>query len=285
MKLQIFLLIALFTIAIAEPSCDLDSMCMGCDATTADKCTHCYNGVVATYGARALVSNACSTKLTPITDCEVYRNDLSAAAAATVAGNYPCWKCASGKDMIMTPTTTGDYQTSELISSDTWTSTFAGTASCGTKDSTASTGGTDLTNCTNVVTISTGQASGADIPDGRYCLMTASGYGFDTSDADGAYKNAVNASGDVAAGCDNYIMGAGETSAYKCHNPTSGHAISSTGIIGVAFTTDTNCRQLSTGDLVCGVCTDAYWFGGSTCYLSAKMLVLSAGAFLLAMLM
>lgn len=277
MKITIFLLIALFALAQAEPSCDLDSMCMGCDATTADKCTQCYNGVVATYGPRALVSNACSTKLTEFTGCTIYRSTLTAAAMPT-SGNYPCWKCATGK--VNTATLSSGVATTGGITTTIVGLTTAYAASCA--DSNPTGGVQALTNCSSLVAVPDTNDAAA----GQMCLITADGYMHDiaTSATDAIGKQALTQTG-VATGCKNYIYTMASTPTSTCHDPTSGNAINAAGTAGVAFTTDTSCRQLATGDLVCGVCTDAYWFGGAKCYLTARMLALSAAALFTAWLL
>merc|ERR1711957_1032070 len=54
------LLLALTSLVITAPSCKTSAMCQACDATTADKCTGCYNkGNDTTFNARALATNVC----------------------------------------------------------------------------------------------------------------------------------------------------------------------------------------------------------------------------------
>jgi len=231
------------------------------------------NGIVATYGARALISNACTTKLTAMTNCDVYRNDLVAAAMPTT-GNFPCWKCASGKLAVATPGTQTD--TSGAVTTADWDNTMTIAFTC--DDALPASTTATLANCDLKVYVAGSAANAA-----YACMISAAGYKFDQTSA-AATLGATLGTHSIT-GCSNYIYDVATSTANECHNPTSGHAISSTGIIGVAFTVDTNCRKLSVGDLVCGVCTDAYFFGGAKCYLAARMLALSAAAFLFAWLL
>merc|ERR1712195_310866 len=69
------LLLALTSLVITAPSCKTSAMCQACDATTADKCTGCYNkGNDTTFNARALATNACANVITTakVTGCKVY---------------------------------------------------------------------------------------------------------------------------------------------------------------------------------------------------------------------
>merc|ERR1711957_1052951 len=69
------LLLALTSLVITAPSCKTSAMCQACDASTADKCTACYNkGNDTTFNARALATNACANVITTakITGCKVY---------------------------------------------------------------------------------------------------------------------------------------------------------------------------------------------------------------------
>lgn len=267
MKITIFLLIALFALSQAEPSCDLDSMCKGCDSATADKCTHCYNGVVATYGARALVSNACSTKLTAITDCDVYDDQLAAASTSTLSPNPNCWKCASGKILNSDQLA---VDTANLIV------TSPATTTCGT---TAISTGATVSGCgTGIMGTGSGTITGQ-------CLFSTAGVCHITNWGT-APTAASCTSTHPNCSVTRWVWTTANTNAGAavCHIAETGYAVKSDGLSGATFTTDTNCKQLLSGDTTCGVCIDAYWFGGAKCYLSSRMLALSAAAFLLAYL-
>jgi hypothetical protein len=56
-----------------------------------------------------------------------------------------------------------------------------------------------------------------------------------------------------------------------CYNCKSGYAVSTDSLSCVAFTTDSNCRQLGTGNTYCSQCDDGYIFNLLVCESSAKL--------------
>jgi len=269
MKLTIFLLIALFTVSLAEPSCDLDSMCMSCDATTADKCTGCYNGVVATYGARFLASDSCAGKITDLTDCLVfYPKNASATVASQSTLQSPCWQCGNSKILNAVPGTGIDWGQNNVI-----VSSVDATWSCGDQ----ALSNPSHANCA-IQFQGLADANGTGTA-GPVCLITNAGYcsgGTPVQDA-----QAMSACSSFT-NCSTIInVWTTSTGAQECHDAETGYAVGSGGQAGVAFTTDTNCRKLLDATN-CGTCTDGYWFGGSTCYMGSSLYFLSAAAFLAA---
>merc|ERR1712195_193675 len=82
------LLLALTSLVITAPSCKTSAMCQACDATTADKCTGCYNkGNDTTFNARALATNACANVITTakVTGCKVYTSHSDATTTVACA--------------------------------------------------------------------------------------------------------------------------------------------------------------------------------------------------------
>jgi len=268
MKITIFLIIALFTIAHAEPACDLDSMCMGCDASVSDKCTACYNGTNATYGARYIKTDACANKLTLMTDCTVYYpNNTDATITDTTTLVPPCWQCASGKQLkIATTTDPNPRNASEIVG------TLGGTWSCDT----AAVSDSTLVGC--AVKMNIQGTTTANVEDA--CFITSAGYCRISTNTIIQTSTVMTDTGCSAfANCSN-TMNTFEsgTLAQVCHNAADGYAVKSDGSAGIAFTTDTNCRKLLDATN-CGTCNDGYWFGGAKCYMKSSMIFLSAIAF------
>merc|ERR1740115_301225 len=86
------LLLALTSLVITAPSCKTSAMCQACDATTANKCTACYNkGNDTTFNARALATNACANVITTgkIDTCKVY----SGTSDGTTFAYNSCIQC------------------------------------------------------------------------------------------------------------------------------------------------------------------------------------------------
>lgn len=272
MKITIFLIIALFTIAHAEPACDLDSLCMGCDASTADKCTACYNGTNSTYEARYLKDNACANKLTAITDCEYYfPNNTSGTISSSTELHPPCWKCGNSKHLTCTNAVDTNYAgtNAAAVNADTPCTSW-------TCESTAVTNAA-ITNCGTTLSI----VSTTNAGDAMVCLITAAGYAHNatvtapgTGVAADQFGTMTNCSTTIAT------WGTGATDAtITCHDAAANYAVKSDGSAGVSYTTDTNCRKLLADDTNCGTCTDGYWFGGAKCYMKSSMIFLSAIAF------
>lgn len=275
MKLTIFLLIALFTVSLAEPSCDLDSMCMSCDASTADKCTGCYNGIVATYQARYLSSDSCANKITELSGCTIYfPNNTAADVSGTVAFlQTPCWACESGKTLTLTDSSKTGVSLSDTAAD--WSSSLTGAFTCASGGAT-----TTIAGCTTYINGDIDETAQND-NDGSACLITS---------AAKCHTSAIATDDMSANACSNYSncsttiatwTNGGTTANISCHVAASGYAVASTGLTGIAYTTDANCRKLLDATN-CGTCTDGYWFGGATCYMEGSLYFLSAAAFLAA---
>merc|ERR1712048_736771 len=63
------------------------------------------------------------------------------------------------------------------------------------------------------------------------------------------------------------------TMVYTC---ATGFAVANNQLSCVAFTADANCRRLGTGNTYCADCKDSYYFDGTTCTLSAKLMSFAA---------
>jgi len=295
MKLTIFLLIALFAIAHAEPSCSDSSYCMGCDLTTADKCTACYNGVVTTIEPRYLNSNNCSSKINKITDCAIYNPENATQTAITNSlvgpDNKPsCWACATGKTLTFSAAVgEDDLSAANLLQGD-----MSGELHCivpvdaNAEYTSAKTGA--VTGCTHSIFAActkpgdtNGDGSGTVYASKstNMCLVT----GKDT-----CFKDDVQTA-PSAAGCDDYAncestilkwTNAAVAATAECFNPKPEYAVKADKASAVSFTNDANCRRLHTDATNCALCKDTYWFHGAKCYMRSGLIFLSAVAFFVA---
>merc|ERR1712014_425230 len=67
-----------------------------------------------------------------------------------------------------------------------------------------------------------------------------------------------------------YPSSSNPAQAYTCD---SDYAVATASTSCVSFTTDSNCRQLGTGDAYCSQCWYSYYFNAVVCTLSAGSLV------------
>jgi len=270
MKLTIFLIIALFAIAHAEPNCKAEGYCMGCDNSVADKCTDCYNGVVSTIEPRYLSGDNCNSKVTAFGDCDLYSHSLTSGTVSTttVVPTPGCWRCGNSKMLQATSATT------TLANED----TFKGNTGITALACVAST--TDGTNADCLATL---YIRGSDNANSHaVCLIT---------NVNKCFKNNLQTSPDLATctgtftNCANTIINyANDTNGASgfCHDPNAEHAVKSDRLTATSFTNDANCRRLQSDNQNCALCKDTYWFHGSKCYMRSGLIFLSAVAFFVA---
>merc|ERR1712195_369392 len=107
------LLLALTSLVITAPSCKTSAMCQACDATTADKCTGCYNkGNDTTFNARALATNACANVITTakVTGCKVYTSHSD----GTTIGSQNCIQCTVAAEWMNIVQTASNASTTSV---------------------------------------------------------------------------------------------------------------------------------------------------------------------------
>jgi len=250
----IILTIALIAIVQSAPNCASSKYCMGCDGTTADKCTSCYNGSATGVEARYLDTNTCDKKVTALADCTIYKRGMTAAATTSVGNDWVCTKCGSSKFPHINATTAGQH---------TFAATTTGAITCATTYKTSNDTITAITGCDRTVAITNG-ANGA-----TYCILCSASKGADAQTTCGATA-ITNCSQEYWDG-----------TAAACYVPAASYALSAvTGGTPASFTTDANCRVHSSTN--CAECKDTYWFSGATCVNSAKMMILSFATLLAA---
>jgi len=238
------LLLALTSYVVTVPSCAASGYCMGCDMSTANTCTSCYNYGSGSIGARALASSACANKLatTLVTDCKFY-SGYNAGSAQTVNN---CQRCNSKTYLNMNLNTLTVGCSDTAISTSTCTGAIANCeqTACYTAD-----GSAYVLSC-------------------QMCAKGYSGTGVATENAGYASCSTAN----NIANCEyHYLAGASTLSCYSC---ATGYAVASTPTSCTAYTTDSNCRQLHT-DGTCSQCMHNYYWNTSTCKLTALVTVLS----------
>jgi hypothetical protein len=273
MKLTIFLIIALFAIAHAEPNCSSDGYCMGCDNAVADKCTDCYNGVVSTIEPRYLSNNNCASKINKMADCTIYDHTLTSADIATtgtaLVPRPGCWACGNSK--VLTATVGGTFGTANA---------YQGNDAITALACEADVADAALANCTSRLYLLKQASDTANSH--PLCLITAAGKCF-KDDVDTAPTAAsctasfANCSNTIV----NYTNAAADATA-ECHDPVAEYAVKSDKASAVSFTTDANCRRLQTDNTNCALCKDGAWFHGAKCYMKGGLIFLSAVAFFVA---
>merc|ERR1712070_1365034 len=107
------------------------------------------------------------------------------------------------------------------------------------------------------------------------CRLCSSGYkGGATSvtDADGIILGYTTCTAGSITNAEYYnVMNNAQAGTCK-----SGYAVANAATSCVAFTTDSNCRSLGTGDTYCGQCWYAYYFSLTVCTLSASLMTFGA---------
>jgi hypothetical protein len=201
-----------------------------------DNATTCSSCHNAGTNARYLANGTCITMVTNvITDCKYYNPSITTTKAAT-----DCFECDNKNWLNVT-------ETGPAI---TCSDTAAVAATC-----TAT-----LTNCDQSVCY-TNAASVTNMS----CAKCDSGYTGSGTIANGGYPACTTT---TIANCD---IGAGTA----CSTCKSGYAVAAAGTSCVAFTTDSNCRAMGTGDTYCGSCDFGYIFNLLVCESSAKLMAFS----------
>jgi len=223
------------------------SYCMG-NNDNATTCSACFNWGSGTVGARQLAISACGT-----------------AVANTVA---------SCKYYTGTNTSTVSLQDCMVCDSMTWLN-LTDHLTAGSRVRACSDTAVNTTTCTAVPSncdqgLCYVNASGTASVGCRLCSSGYKGSGTAISSNDGnvGYPTCVS---QTITNCD--LPSA--TAATDCYTCNSNYAVVTAGTSCTAFTTDSNCRKLGTGDTYCSQCWHAYYFTTTTCTLTAKIFAFS----------
>jgi len=248
------LLLALTSLVITAPSCKTSAMCQACDATTADKCTGCYNkGNDTTFNARALATNACANVITTakITGCKVYNG----TSDGTTFAYNSCIQCTTAAEWL-------NVQNSDA-STTTATACMAKSATHANCNS-----GTTVVDCLQSICHSVDAGANWTIS----CSMCASGKAPTTNAIVAGIGSTDCTTANLITDCAFHVVAS--TAATNCYSCSTGFAVASTLLTCTAYTTDTNCRVLL-ADGACGECVTGYYWNGAICGLTALVSVLS----------
>jgi len=248
------LLLALTSLVITAPSCKTSAMCQACDATTADKCTGCYNkGNDTTFNARALATNACANVITTakVTGCKLY----SSVSDGTTLGGQTCLLCTTSTEWLnITQTANRATTTANVCATD-------------AVDVTANSG------CDAVVDgCLQNVCQKIDSTIQKLCGMCNSGKMGTPADD----KMGLGSTDCITGTIDNclFYQVAAAADTNECYSCATGFAVASTLLTCTAYTTDANCRVLL-ADGACGECVTGYYWNGAICGLTALVSVLS----------
>jgi len=246
MKLTSVLVIAaICAAAFAAPTCVKTNYCMGCHASTADTCVSCFNWMAGKVGPRTLNSTTnCQTALTTrvVTDCKVYNGSVATPAGTKLSSD--CQVCNK------------DFKN--------WTNSSSTLACSNTALTLTGTTCAKVANCMQVL-------CNDDTTDSFGCVMCNKNYSGAT------YVNSTVGTSsctktNAVTNCEVMYYGSSISDKY-CHYCKSGFAVANANTSCVAFTTDSNCRHLQSGDTACRTCWDAYYWDATKCKLAAKVAV------------
>jgi len=231
-------------------------MCQACDATTADKCTGCYNkGNDTTFNARALATNACANVITTakVTGCKAYNG----VSDGTTFAYNTCIQCATAAEWLIITnsdaTTTTAMACGAMSATNTTCSTNGAIASCLQNTCHSVDGGTTWT---------------------FQCAMCNSGLAGGSASLTEALGSSDCVNTAIVANCAFHVVSGTATATTHCYSCSTGYAVASTLLACTAYTTDTNCRVLL-ADGACGECVTGYYWNGAICGLTALVSVLS----------
>jgi len=256
----------LFVQALAlTPSCLETNYCQGCSDTTAGRCTACYSWgegtVLARY--RSTTTHNCLVKRAASldTNCKMYAN----GATDDVKYYNTCAGCKKG--YVLLRTYSAALSTSSMSTN--WTSTV-----CTKKSSTYK----EIDNCfegsTTFVMVTGGTAT-------SHCGLCAKGYKAGTTMDTNKAGYTTCASGAFVTNCETSMKT--NTSGYQsttapteyCYTCKSKYAVHHQVVSCVSYTTDENCRQL-TSTSVCAHCWYSYYFNGTKCKLASSLMSFAA---------
>jgi len=230
-------------------TCAATSYCMGCSSTATTGCTACFNWGTGKVGARKLSASTpftCTTALSvKTTDCQVYTG-----MATNTGTSGTCSLCKS-------KTWRNEAMSAANVNTMTCSNTAINTTTC-TKAS-------EVANCEQMVCRDYASAGSTDYTKCGVCKKDYWG----TVDATTGLYTACGKTGTAPiTNCQVYYSTGTTNGCYVCK---SKFAVKSTGASCVAFTKDSNCRQLQSDDINCSMCWAAYYWNATVCKLSAKV--------------
>lgn len=220
------------------------------ETSTVKTCIACHNWASGTIGAREIKSGACTTKVTNTVASCLYYTGLIAAAKTY----NDCRHCNKMTWMNITEKT-------KAVSSIACSNTAVSTTTCKAK----------VLNCSQNLCVDYGsstykvgcnQCAKGFISSGTKISATNTAttvLGYSACTATGAITN-----------CE---LGDFQTPT-KCYTCKSGYAVVTAATSCKAFTLDSNCRLLGTGDAECVECWMAYYFNLTKCILGANIMAL-----------
>merc|ERR1712159_958071 len=138
---------------------------------------------------------------------------------------------------------------------------------------------TEISNCRDGMTV---WITGTGITSSSFCSMCKSSYkngatldanygGFTTCTSGAAITNCEYSTTYNSA----MYLSSTTNANPSCYSCKSKYAVSSTSLTCTSFTTDSNCRQLTSAG-VCGVCWYSYYFNASKCKLASSLMSFAA---------
>lgn len=249
MKTIILIISALLVArSMSAATCAAANYCMGCDATTADKCVSCFNwGDGGSVGPRALntTNNNCQTAITStykVANCKIYPGGQVTTQSARSVGD--CSLCTKKyKTWVASSSTLACTDTAITLTS----------ATCAV-----------VTNCEQTVCYDT---TGTDTV---ACSMCKKGYSGASWEATNSSGSASCSSGNTITNCEmQYQTGASTNACYYCK---SKYAVANDSASCVSYTTDSNCQHLQSGNTECRTCWYSYYWSATKCKLAAGIL-------------
>jgi len=223
------------------------SYCMG-NNDNATTCSSCFNWGSGSVGAKTFATNACASAVTnAIADCKWY----SGINTSTIS-LQDCMMCDDKTWMNLTDHATASSRLR------TCSDTAVNTTTCTAVPSNCAQG-LCFVNAAAAVT------QGCRRCDDGYML---SGTAISSNEGTVGY---TTCSTQTITNCE---YGSPMNSAH-CYSCKSDYAVATADTSCVAFTTDSNCRKLGTGDTYCSQCWHAYYFDTTSCVLSAKLFAFS----------
>jgi len=247
MKLSLLIIFSLISVSLAAaPACVKASYCMGCSMTAGSetKCTSCFNYANKTVMAKAFASDSCAANAVQISGCK-YQVPAANGVVASTDTDTGCYMC---EDSSFGVTVNTSAATPAVV-----------TNVCAALP----TGCTEISNCATQV-CKTAAGTHTASATNNFCKVCAKGYAHTSTTVCGATP---------IANCDYTMWNAGSNpAAANCYIPKSGYVVVKTRLSTVAWTGVENCKGLHSGDAMCELCWDGYYWDTTKCSLASNLL-------------